>query len=220
MASKKKIKPSLGLGIYTMADVARYTGISYQTVYSWFRARGVFDSDFEEVGDSFAVSFYDLVDSMVANAFRQHGVSLQKIRAARDKLRKTLSTPHPFCHRGLYTDGRRILVEFSKSVTGLEDAQSRQSFFKHIKKQLHNVSYSTKSRLANSIKVARGVEMRPDVAMGHPVIEGTGLRSYIVQRAYYANSKDKELVANLYGLSEEQVDWAVDYEDSAGAKAA
>ena len=216
---RRKTVPALGLGIYTMADVSRYARIHYSTVRSWFRSRGVLDSDFVEVDGKFSASFFDLLDSMVAHQFRKHGVKMRVVRRAYEKLGPMLQTDHPFCHRDLYTDGNRIIVQVSGLVgeSSLQDAISDQLFFAQIKGALDNVSYSAMTRLAERIDLAPNVEIYPKVAMGHPVIKGTGVTTYVVRSAYVANGKDRELVGSLYGLSGQQVDCAVEFEETSRA---
>ena len=218
--SDAKTAPELGRGIYTMADVARYAGMHHSTVRSWFRTRGVLESDFIETDGEFCVSFYDLLDSIVARQFRRHGVRMHTVRRAYRKLADILETSHPFCHRGLYTGGRKIIVTASIGSTELRDAITNQLFFEHIKERLANVSYSSLTRLAERIDISPGVVINPQVAMGNPVIKGTGVTTYVVRNAFYANDKDYDLVGYSYGLTDHEIDCAVIFEDRISKAAA
>lgn len=207
--------PALGRGIYRVADVSRYTHIPHSTVHSWFRTRGVFQSDFRDVAGTYTVSFHDLIDTLVAHQFRKEGVKMRVVRKAYDKLAEILRSPHPFCHRGLYTNGHTIIVQAAEylGTPNLQDVISKQQFFEQIREHLHKVAYSELTQLATHWHVAAGVVVDPEIAMGHPVLAGTGVTTYVVRDAYYANRKDRTFVASLYGLSASQVKSAVDFED-------
>lgn len=209
------MNPSLGYGIYRVMDVARYTQIPYGTVYSWFKTRSVFYSDYAAVEGTFTVSFYDLIDALVASEFRGAGVTMRMVRRAHEKLASILDSPHPFCHRDLYTDGRSIIIRAAEELgtPNLQDAVSKQQLFDAIHKHLYRVAYSELTRLATHWNVAPGVVIDPQIAMGHPVIAGTGVTTYVVRGAYHANGRDRALVASLYGLSASQVESAVNFED-------
>ena len=106
--SKTADIPSLGRGIYRIADVARYTRIPYSTVRSWFKSSGVLQSDYVEIDGVFSVSFLDMIDAVMAQKFRELGVSMPTVRKAYSALKEQLASEHPFCHEKLFTDGKRI----------------------------------------------------------------------------------------------------------------
>ncbi len=212
--------PTLGAGIYRMADVARYTRIHHSTVRSWFLTRNLLHAEYVRVNGEMSVSFHDLIDAMVASCFRSHGVTMKVVRRAYKKLESTLQTRHPFCHQGLYTDGKAIIVDVAKTIreTVLQDAISNQHLFDNIKCHLHDVSYSSRTKLAERWNISPGVVIDPAIAVGLPVVDGTGVTTYVVRNAYHANGQDRAFVAHLYGLTAKQVDNAVRFED--GLKAA
>jgi uncharacterized protein (DUF433 family) len=211
-----QMAPSLGCGIYRIADVARYARIPVSTIYDWFRTRSVLESDFIRIDDMRAVSFHDLIDTFVAHHFRKFGVTLRTVRRAYRNLIGVLGTPHPFCHRGLYTDGKRIIVDVSKALgeSTLQDAVKDQRFFDFIKKHLDHVSYSELNNLATRWLIHTNVMIDPQIAFGSPVIQGTRVNTHIVHGTYYANNKDAALVSRLYRISTGQVKDAVTFEDS------
>jgi len=217
-----KIIPSLGVGIYTMADVARYARMHYNTVQSWFRSRGVMDSDYEEVDDAFTVSFHDLLDTLIAHQFRKRKVQMKTVRRAYNILSDELGTPHPFCHRDLYADSRRIIIKVGGLIGSqdFQDAISKQYLFTELKEQLHNVSYAVMTKLAEKLELSEGVELNPRIAMGQPVLVGTGVTTHVVNSAFIANGYDREFVASLFGISGHQVSYAVKFEGEIRRKSA
>lgn len=208
------IQPALGRGVYSLPEVAALVKKPYRTVHSWFKSIGVLTSDYSQVDDKFAVSFFDLIDTLVAARFREVGVPMHEVRRAYAKLSVRLGTAHPFCHRGLYATGRRVIVDVAENIGSvkLQDAVSNQGWLSELKECLHSVSYSNLTRLAERWNIARGVVVDPSLALGQPVIQGTGVTTFVASRAYYANGKDAAFVARLYGLTSTQVKNAVNFE--------
>ena len=213
----------LGQGVYKLSEVSRLTGMYPSRVSYWFKRRSdgvgrgpIFESDYQPVEGDFAVSFLDLIDILVASQFRdQHNVPMQIVRRAYNVLQEELNTKHPFCHSDLYTDGRRIfkLAADKLGEEKLSDVISRQQFFLHIKEKLDHIDYSEITKLAARWRIAPGVVIDPLINMGKPIIENTGVTTYIVANQYYANMKNTILVADLYELSETDIINAVKFEE-------
>ena len=212
----------LGNGIYVLAEISRLTQLHPSRVRSWFKERPdgsghgpIFQSDYPPVRGDYAFSFYDLIDVLVAGQFRdKHNVPMSIVRKAHHILQEELNTKHPFCHSNLYTDGKRIFNLAASKIgsTILSDVLSHQQFFLHIKEQLNHIDYNEITKLAAKWRISPGVVVDPSVNMGKPVIENTGTATHIITRQYEANSNNLELVADLYGISENDVLNAVKFE--------
>ncbi len=222
-------EPSLGRGVYRLAEVARYTGLHPQRVRSWFRDRSdhaglgpLLYPDYVEVDDVQAASFLDLIDVLVAGQFRLLGVTMGVVRRAYAVLQERLDTRHPFCHKGLFTDRKQIFVSTADELGDevLSEAVSRQQFFKQVKGKLIHVDFSPETLLAVRWRIARGVMIDPAVHLGKPVIENTGVSTFVVDRAYHANGEDAELVADLFNVSAAGVLDAVAFERDYGVRSA
>jgi uncharacterized protein (DUF433 family) len=212
----------LGQGVYTVAEVSRLTDLHPNRVRSWFKQRSdgsgcgpIFDSDYQPVDGDYAVSFYDLIDVLVAGAFRdQFRVPMQVVRRAHALLQERLDTKHPFCHSDLYTDGRNIFLyaanELKEEV--LSEVVSRQQFFLHVRERLHHIDYHEITKLARRWRIAKGVVVDPLVSMGKPTVENSGVTTYVIANQYEANARDGVLVADLYGVSQNDVANAVTFE--------
>jgi len=218
----------IGLGIYTLAEVSRLTEVHPSTVRTWFKGRSdragsgaVFRSDYQPIGDDYAVSFLDLIDVLVAGQFRfRYKVPMRVVRRAHELLQDDLNTNHPFCHANLHTDGKRIFRSVADRLgeENLSDVVSRQQFFLHIKEKLDHIDYSEITKLAHRWRIANGIVVDPSICMGKPIVEHTGITSYVVASQYYANMKDAALVADLYKLSENDVINAVKFEQRHGRR--
>ena len=221
--------PSLGQGVYSLSEVARYADLNPLTARAWFKGRSdgvgrgpVFRSDYSAVNEDFAVSFLDLVDACVAGRFRRAGVKLSIVREAYRLLTDDLKTPHPFAHDLLYTDGRTIIVGVANRVNNplLYDAISKQILFDDIGSILSRVDYREADHLAWRWRIAEGVEIDPTVSFGKPVVHDTGIETWVVSRQYFANNRNSALVADLFGIREDDVENAVEFERNHGFKSA
>jgi uncharacterized protein (DUF433 family) len=212
----------LGEGMYILAEVARLTRMHPNRVKSWFKPHvdgsgygPIFASDYEAVGSDYAVSFFDLIDVLIAGQFRDHHkVPMRVVRRAHKLLSKQLGTKHPFCHSKLYTDGESIFLYTANELNEatLREVVSQQQFFLHIREKLSEIEYCDKTEMARRWNIGTGVVVDPAVCMGKPVVARTGVATHIIANQFYANRKDSALVADLYGISETDVANAVKFE--------
>jgi uncharacterized protein (DUF433 family) len=212
----------IGEGTYTLAEVSRFTEVHPSTVRTWFKGRpdgaargSVFQSDYQPVGRDYAVSFLDMIDVLVAGQLRlRYQVPMWMVRRAHKVLQNELGTKHPFCHSDLYTDGRRIFISAASTLgeEKLHDVVSHQQFFVHIKEKLDRIVYSESTKLARQWRLAKGVILDPSISMGKPIIENTGVTTYVIANQYFANKEDAALVADLYEVTEKDIFNAVKFE--------
>ena len=218
----------IGEGTYTLAEVSRFTEVHPSTVRTWFRGRpdgtgrgSVFRSDYPPVGSDYAVSFLDMIDVLVAGQLRlRYRVPMWIVREAHEMLQKELRTKHPFCHSDLYTDGRRIFISAASKLgeEKLHDVVSHQQFFVHIKEKLDHIVYSESTKHACQWRLTKGVILDPSISMGKPIIENTGVTTYVIANQYFANKKSAALVADLYQVTEKDVFNAVKFEQIYGRR--
>jgi uncharacterized protein (DUF433 family) len=215
------MSPVLGQGVYRLSEVIRYTGLPPTTVRAWFRRRPgrvgngpLFVSDYDEIDGDFAVSFLNLVDAYVAGILREHDVSPALIRQAFAILHVEMGTPHPFAHADLRTDGARIIQRnfCQKGDIPLVDVFSKPLLLSELKNRLSKIVYADDSRLAEAWKIAKGITIRPGVSFGKPVVEGTGITTFVVANQYRANHSNVALVAGLFNIKPADVKNAVNFE--------
>lgn len=204
-----------------MAEVSTYTQVKPTTLRHWFWDRSdglgmgpVFQSDYEPIGNDYAVSFLNLIEVKVAAHFKSKGVKPSLIRRAHQLLQAEFGTSHPFAHENLRTDGKRIIRNSDDKE--LRDVVSRQLFFGHVWSRLHQFRYSRISHLAEAWKIARGVWINPRVGFGKPVVENSGVSTLIVANQFLANGRDAPLVARLYRVTESGVQDAFRFERRLG----
>ena len=174
----------------------------------------MFASDYHPSNGDYAVSFLNLIDAYVLSFFRKRGVKPKIIRRAYSILQAELHTTHPFAHADLCTDGNRIIKESKKAGrVNLIDVIDKQMVFSELQPYMDRIDYGTATRLAEAWRISTGVTIRPTVAFGKPVIENTGISTYVVANQFRANKKDAGLVARLFEIAETDVVNAVDFED-------
>lgn len=219
----------LGRGLYKLSEVARYTGLPASTVRSWFKQRPdgagrgpLFEADHQSIGGDCAVSFLNLIDAHVAGFFRAEGVGSVIIRRAYEVLRRDLNTPHPFAHAELCTDGRRIIRHTADTVgdAQLTDVISKQHWFSQMRDQLRRFDYDQLTKLAARWRIAEGIVIDPTISFGKPVVDSTGITTFVLANQYEANQRNAGLVADLFGVSEQDILNAVNFEAQFGARRA
>src|SRR4051794_32694869 len=134
----------LGVGVYTVPEASRLTGIPPRTIRRWITgysyARGgavhasppLWERQIAPVDDSVALSFRDLLEVRFVQFFRTHGVSWQTIKAAAQCAAEIVQDSHPFSTKRFKTDGRSIFAEILQATgeESLLDLAKRQYEFK------------------------------------------------------------------------------------------
>lgn len=218
---RKRATTMIGLGVYTLAEVSRYTGVPSATVRSWFRPRSdkrglgpIFHQDYEESNGDFAVSFLGLVDAYVASFFKQNNVKPHIIRRAHTVLQKRMGTEHPFAHASLSTDGIRILEDLGNERDA--DVISKQLLFPQFRNGLarttNKLGYNPATLLAEKWHIADGIVVNPRMGFGKPVVDQGGISTLILAKQYVANHRDAALVARVFKTSPATVMQAVQFE--------
>jgi uncharacterized protein (DUF433 family) len=183
--------------------------------------RKVFLSDYATDIELEAISFYDLIDSIVVAELRHLRVSMQHIRKVKLIFSERFQTPHPFCHKRFFVDvsKRRILDVIRDSDGGklLVDAITGQGEIeKVIEPHLREIDYSRRTQLARLWRVYKGIEIDPEIRFGKPVIAGTNLTTKIIAMQYWAYDSDVGVISRMHGITKVNVLNAVAFEKSKG----
>lgn len=219
----------LGRGIYDYSEAGRLIGERGHRIAAWFRGRSsgrgpVLHGDYrEELPGHPAISFLDLVEASVVSKLRDHGVSLIGIREAYRVLAKDHETSHPFSHKGLYTDGKRVFLRIADESGDeqLVDVLARQQLFsKIILPYLKFIDYCEDTKLAARWHIQKGVVLDPEYRFGKPIVESCTLPTSLLVAAYDANGRDIDAVADWYGVTGKDVELAVAFEDGLRQRAA
>lgn len=213
------MKPELGLGVYSISEAGQLAAVNSATVRAWFFSdksntrTPVLKSDYSPYNDRFAISFLDLVDLAAIGELRRIGISLQNLRKIHADLSDHLETRHPFSREEFYTDGSSV---FTKTINDLGDthlieAVSRQEAIPDILLNFLD-KFEYMDSVASRWNIFHGVVVDPCYQFGKPIVEAIGINTYILATAAKANSGDTELVAELYGITKNDVQLAIDFE--------
>lgn len=211
----------LGIGAYGVPEAASFARVHARTATRWITGSGanhtgrLFKTDLPSIGRRHALSFLDLVDLLVVGRFREEGVSFQTVRRVYSRLRESLGTPHPFGHRRLFTDGRTIFMETLNHVGDehLEEVLSGQHAMPDIlKPYLKQIEYAPDTQTAVRWNIADGIVIDPERSFGKPIVATEGTATFVLARAFWANNRDADLVADLFDVAPRAVHQAVAFE--------
>lgn len=216
----------IGIGIYSIPEASRLTGIPNNTIYRWVRGYEygeqedkrridpLWERDIPEFEGENAISFLDLLEIRFINAFRKAGVSWKFIRDAAQRAQEVFNTTHPFTTQKFRTDGRHIFSSFKENN-------------KELTLDLNNANYAIKKIIEPSLY--KGIEFEsnqaarwypdkkkhividPERSFGRPILNVSGIATDVLYSAYEAEG-DEKVVANWYDIDASLVKSAVEYE--------
>jgi len=114
----------VGIGLYTMAEASRLTGISGVRLRGWLRGythgsgtarmttEPVWRRQVPEIDGTLGLGFLDLMEARFVDAFRAASVPWRIIRLCAERAREVAGSDHPFSSRRFRTDGRTIFTDF------------------------------------------------------------------------------------------------------------
>jgi uncharacterized protein (DUF433 family) len=221
---------------YGMTEAARYLGIPVSTLRAWtvgqrYRWRGV-DRVFQPVieitdPERRFLSFWNLFEAYVCDALRvEHKVSLQRIRAAIEFIRKTEpDSRHPLVEAQFATAGVDLFVERSGDLFGITAAGTQMAIRACLERYLRRVDRDSLGRVARLYPFTRSrrgedhprfVVIDPAVLYGRPVIAGTRIATAVIYERWKAGESLAEL-AEDYQRTAEEVEEALRCENPAAA---
>jgi uncharacterized protein (DUF433 family) len=217
----------LGKGVYSIPEAARLTKLRTQRVREWFRGRKspskifrpVFESDYPILHEQYAISFLDLIELKIGGSLREMGVSLPYLRKVYNHLQQEFGN-HPFCKRQIYVGGKRIFTQglSEEESNNVIEAITNQGYFESIILPfLSKVDYDDVTELAVRWRIANQVVIDPAIRFGKPIVEETGIATYILRQSFYANNEDADFVARWFGVERRHVEAAVTFENSLAA---
>ncbi|MBD3268219.1 DUF433 domain-containing protein [bacterium] len=213
----------IGKGIYSIREAAHYIGVNPQRLHHWYyeradkKGRGpICHPSYDKVDNKTAINFWDMIDGYVVSFLLGKGVKMKTVRDAYQKMKKELKKDHPFCVRGILTDGVKIFCESAELLNDetLYDVMKDQMYFQEFKKKLDSIDYHKISQYAYQWNIFHGVLIHPDISFGKPVIKNTSLQTKTIYDAYIANGKNSLLIAQLYEITEVDVARAVLFEQN------
>lgn len=215
--------PLLG-GFYTASEAARLLRLnSKQRIYRWLGTdkSAVVLRDYEPVGGSQELSFWDLFEVRFVERFRAQGLSLQYLRAVAIKARTEFKTRHPFAlyNAKFVTDRKRIFQqaaeEMGEKKRTHELISGQCEMYEVIEATLaKGVEFNPETFLAEGwppLGEYPNVTINPRFAYGQPAIGALKIPTAAIFRFLRAEG-NKRRVADWYGVTVDEVEEAAEFE--------
>jgi hypothetical protein len=201
----------IGLGVYTIAEAARLTGISVGRVRRWLKGYTFHKHGEERVSPPVvlghfaateegqtALSFADLIEVRCVNAFLEAGVHWKTLRTAHAQAIKLLAVEHPFATQQFFTDGHTILTRLNEQ--SMVDIVGNQLAFNRIMERYLKGALD----FVDEVPVRwwpmgrrRSVVIDAARSFGQPIIHTEGVPTAVLYRAYRAESADEPGLASV-----------------------
>jgi DNA-binding transcriptional MerR regulator len=102
----------LNIPAYQIGEAARYARISSQTVTAWHK---IDKRVLPEKRSRERLSYLQLIELAVVAAFRKAKFQLGEIRAARNYVKQTLKSDHPFAEFEFKRYGKSLFTEYEEA---------------------------------------------------------------------------------------------------------
>lgn len=168
------------------------------------------------------LTFLELVELIYVRALRHTGVGCPAIRAAGLAAGRFLGTPHPFATRPLYADPLRIFEAAlgKREAAALDEIRAcGAEIEKRVRPYLGQLDFAVDGIASRWWPMGRqgGVVVDPGIALGAPVVDGTGIRADTIARAVDElreafGSLAVQRVAEIFEIERDQVNVALSFE--------
>ncbi len=216
--------------MFAEAEAARLLRLPQSTLHYWLEGGSQRGKAYRpiirvEPTGSRTVTWAEFVEAGLLRSYRDHRVPMAELRTFIDELRREYGVPYPLAHKKPYVSGRQLVLEAQQ--TAQLSAEFCLVAFASNQLILTPASDSFVRRVAWDDDVAVGwhphddphspVVMTPDVRFGRPAVGGV---STDVIWEHDQAGEDLDEIAQAFGLTHDDVSWALAYEISVRAKSA
>jgi uncharacterized protein (DUF433 family) len=237
------VKPDLsliGIGLYTPSEAATLTGIPGRKIRRWLRGHTIGDTEYPALWESnltskldlesLYLSFLDLVQLRVADAFIRAGLSAQKVRRAIEYGSEIVRSDYPFANARFRTDGKTVIlhVMLDEPEAGENVAEKERliDLFKHgqylmqkvIEPSLKGLEFDDEDVAARWWPIGRskGIVIDPHRQFGAPIDDATGVPTSVLAEAAQAEGSIAQ-AAKMFMVPQSSVSRAVAFEQQKAA---
>ena len=199
---------------YQIAEAAKYAGVTPQTVAVWHRLEKKILSQRE---DKAALSYLQLIEVAVVAAFRNMGVPMKNIRAAREYAAHSLKCEFPFATYNFKENAKHLFLD-SEELDDVHPGnvvatdQGGQLEWENVIGRLQEFDYEDDHGLALKWHVAgrsSPIVIDPRIAFGTPAIKGTP--TWIIKGRWDAGESDSD-IADDFRIDPSDVKEALKFE--------
>jgi uncharacterized protein (DUF433 family) len=231
MSPIMEAKPIIGVGVYTVPEASRLTGVPRARIRRWLmgyefgrgetrrRSASVWRAQLSPIDRSVALGFLDLMEIRFVDAFLKAGLSLAAIRKAAKLATELVGSDHPFSTQKFRTDGKRIFAQLEHRERGdktLYDLERKQfgiyDFI--VPSLLESVEFDKDGQAARwrpDKAATPRIVIDPQRQFGQPIVDPGGVQTSVLADAFRAEGSI-ESVAHWFELPAEAVEQAVKFE--------
>ncbi len=203
----------LFLPSYQIGEAAAYAQIAPQTVVAWHRIEAALLARREKRA---ALSYMQLIEVAVVSAFRKAGVSMPRIRAAREYAARSLKSEYPFAEYSFKEEGKHLWLDSGqidgvKPGTVVQADQGGQLAWESVIGRLREFEYE-KHGIVLRWHVAgptSPIIIDPRISFGAPTVKGTP--TWVIRGRWDAGESDTD-IAEDFGIKKEEVREALKFE--------
>lgn len=206
----------LYLPAYNISEAARYSGTSAQTITYWHYEPSKHGVLLPKAKHK-PLSYLQLVEVAFVATFRALGVSLQRIRKAREYACTTFNAEYPFTEQRWLTEGYHVLLdlrdiegetEYNKLI--FADKAGQEAWQTMVGDRFAEFDYEHGLALVWHVAGRHSpIIIDPRIAFGTPTIDG--IATWIIKGRIEANEGISE-IKDDFGLTEEQIKYALEFE--------
>ncbi len=218
----------IGLGLYTPAEAGRLLRVAPAKISRWLRGHYIqnkfypplWASEVSLGDDRVFLSFRDLMETRVADAFIRRGVSAIRVRAAIAVAKEVIGEDRPLSTNRFRTDGREIFLHIIKEDENGEQREQLLNLFRRqfefngiIDPLLKTVDFSEDGNPLTWWPGGRRLDVVVDPArsFGQPIDAQSSVPTAVLAAAA-RQIGDTKAAARAYGVPETSVRNAVEFE--------
>ena len=212
-----KKKSLLGVGLYTIPDVAKILRLDKTFVRRWLHE--YWGNKFNNkslsswgTGRDKAIPFFTLIEFYVFYQLRRQGLSAQNIAKSHEIIGQELDTPFPFANSIILHDDKKIFYTIDGDSIINAD-RSKQINFKSIIEQFCRKIDFDKDQLALRywpLGKEKNIVVDPHHQLGQPTIKNTNILAETLYSMYTSGEKIS-FISSLYEVSESDVKASIEF---------
>lgn len=209
-------KRRLYLPAYNISEAARYSGTSTRTIAYWHYEPSKHGALLPKARRK-PLSYLQLVEVAFVSTFRALGVSLQRIRKAREYASTTFNVEYPFAEQRWLTEGYHALLdlrdiegetEYNKLIVA--DRAGQEAWQTMVSNRFAEFDYEHGLALVWHVAGRSSpITIDPRIAFGTPTIDG--IATWIIKGRVEAKESIPEIKED-FDLTEEQIEYALEFE--------
>lgn len=214
-----KKRPSLGIGLYTIPDVANILNLNRTLVRRWLRE--YWGNQFRLKGKSFAswgegrkkaIHFFTLIEFYVFYQLRKLGVSAQNIARSHEIISQELGTAFPFANSRILTDGKKIFYTVNGEVIINADKSKQININAIIEEFCHKIDFGDDLNASRYWPLGKdkNIVVDPHHQLGQPTVKNTNILAETLYRMYTSGEK-VGFISSLYNVSEDDVKASIEF---------